>query len=75
MEGSKEGRIDVVVFCSQVRDPYMGNSIPLSVYIYIEKGEVVFVEVENPERMKITAKKSRAYSINAKAFHRATTGL
>ncbi len=53
----------------------MGNSVPLSVYIYVEKGEVVFVEVENPEKMKTTAKRSRAYSINAKAFHRATTGL
>lgn len=75
MEGSKEDSIAVVVYEAQIREPFMGNIIPISILLYVEKGKVIFIEVENPEKMKITAKEDRTYYINAKAFHRATTGL
>ena len=75
MEGPEEGGVDVVVYTAEIREPYMGNSVPVSVHIYRRGGRIVHVQIENPERIKVVAKKGREYAMSYKTFHHETTGM
>ena len=69
--------IGVLVFEAEVREPYMGNAVPISVLIYQRKGDVAKVEVRNPEGMDIAAKFVSSTTMSErlfKLFHRETAG-
>lgn len=66
-----------MIFEAQIREPYMGNSMPVKAMIYLEKDGIKKVEIENPEGIRIGAKLESVFLVNKKAFetfHRETTG-
>ena len=52
-----------------MREPYMGNTLPLTIHIKTDVEGIVEVEVENSEGIK-----KLANLVEAKLFHRETSG-
>lgn len=57
MEGSKDGRVRIEAE-GDMREPYMGNTVPVKVYVDLRDGKVDAITLVNPEgiqtRMQIT---------------------
>ena len=72
MEGHEDGSVEIVTYAAEIREPYMGNSVPISVHIYFRGGEIIRVELENPEGMKMTANMTDRVKMDARSWQRLT---
>jgi hypothetical protein len=61
--------ICITTYEIQIREPYMGNTLPLIIHIKTDVEGIVEVEVENSEGIK-----KLANLVEAKLFHRETSG-
>ncbi|GAG77428.1 unnamed protein product [marine sediment metagenome] len=64
------GGVDITVYSAEIREPFMGNSVPVSVLIYRRGGRIVHVEFENPEGMRAGAKCTDNYAMAIGVFNR-----
>lgn len=70
-----KGGISVLTFQADLREPYMGNEVPITVYVYVRNGKVRRVELENPEGIKVSAKWLETFMMDSKLYSKMFTDV
>ena len=70
MERPEVGGVDITVYSAEIREPFMGNNVPVSIHIFRRSGRIVHIEFENPEGMRVAAKHTDSYAMAIEVFNR-----